>query len=284
MPIFISYSHANRDFVDKLAGQLVREKVHVWLDRWELSLGDSLIDKVQDAVQGAGALLVVLSKASVESEWCKKELTAGLFRELDEKRVVVMPVLLEDCAVPMFLRDKFYADFRTDFDAGLRTVLEGVAKISNASLAREISADNHTDWSIASGYRQGQIGVFLTFVQQDKGQPYTVVTEIGIFPGPDANAHLETVLKESGKVKMRFAAVGALMSCLNAEADVRPLLKDEEEWVKELEFTGDSAGQKYQARIGVRRLGQDTGKDILGNTTAMVRNVFNHMKAVLNLA
>jgi hypothetical protein len=74
------------------------------------------------------------------------------------------------------------------------------------------------------------------------------------------------------------------MSCLNAEADVRPLLKDEEEWVKELEFTGDSAGQKYQARIGVRRLGQDTGKDILGNTTAMVRNVFNHMKAVLNLA
>ncbi|MFM0158530.1 toll/interleukin-1 receptor domain-containing protein [Paraburkholderia sediminicola] len=220
MPIFISYSHANRDFVDKLAGQLVREKVHVWLDRWELSLGDSLIDKVQNAVQGAGALLVVLSKASVESEWCKKELTAGLFRELDEKRVVVMPVLLEDCAVPMFLRDKFYADFRTDFDAGLRTVLEGVAKISNASLAREVSADNHTDWSIASGYRQGQIGVFLTFVQQEKDQPYTVVTEIGIFPGPDANAHLETVLKESGKVKMRFAAVGALMSCLNAEADV----------------------------------------------------------------
>lgn len=59
------------------------------MDRWELSLGEPLIDKVQSAVEGASALRVVLSKASVESEWCKKELIAGLFRELDEKRVVV---------------------------------------------------------------------------------------------------------------------------------------------------------------------------------------------------
>jgi hypothetical protein len=281
MPIFISYSHANRDFVDQLAGQLVRENIHVWLDRWELSLGDSLIDKVQGAVQGASALLVVLSKASVESEWCKKELTAGLFRELDERRVIVMPVLLEDCAVPMFLRDKFYADFRSDFDTGLRTVLDGVAKISNASLAREIGADNHTDWSITSGHRQSQIGVFLTYVQQDKDQPYTVVTEIGIFPNAAANTHLETVLRESGKAKMRFVAVEALMNYLGAQSDVRPLLKDEEEWVKELEYAGDAGGEVYQTRIGVRRLGQDTGRDILGNTTAMLRATIQHMRAVL---
>lgn len=281
MPIFISYSHANREFVDDLAGQLVREKVHVWLDRWELSLGDSLIDKVQSAVEGASALLVVLSKASVESEWCKKELTAGLFRELDEKRVVVMPILLEDCALPMFLRDKFYADFRTDFDAGLRTVLEGVAKISNASLARSVSADNHTDWSIRSGERDGQIGIFLTYVQQDKDQPYTVLTEIALLPNAVANERLLKVFKEGGKTKMRFVAMEALVAYLGEREDVRPVLDDEEEWVKRIEFHGAAQDEIYEARIGVRRLGQDTGRDILTNVTGLVRTTFEQMRSVL---
>ena len=89
MPIFISYSHKNKEFVDKLAMQLVARNVNIWLDRWELNIGDSLIDKVQEAVDGSSALLVILSKASTESEWCKKELSSGLLRELEEKRVVV---------------------------------------------------------------------------------------------------------------------------------------------------------------------------------------------------
>ena len=80
MPIFISYSHDNKEFVDQLAMQLVHRNVNVWLDRWELSIGDSIIDKVQEAVDGASALLVILSKASIASEWCKKELSSGFLR------------------------------------------------------------------------------------------------------------------------------------------------------------------------------------------------------------
>lgn len=136
MPIFISYSHKDKEFVDCLATQLVRRNVNVWLDRWELSVGDSLVDRVQDAVDGASALLVILSNASVCSEWCKKELSAGLLRELEEKRVVVMPVMLEDCPVPVFARGKMFADFRTDFDAGLTAVVEGIAKVTTSSLGR----------------------------------------------------------------------------------------------------------------------------------------------------
>ena len=80
MPIFISYSHKDKKFVDKLAMQLVRRNVNVWLDRWELSVGDSLVERVQEAVDGASALLVILSNASTASEWCKKELEAGFLR------------------------------------------------------------------------------------------------------------------------------------------------------------------------------------------------------------
>ena len=111
MPIFISYSHSDKSFVDDLAINLVKNNVHVWVDTWELNIGDSIINKIQSAIQESTALLVVLSKASINSEWCKKELSSGLMRELDEKKVVVLPVLLEDCDIPLFLRDKKYADF-----------------------------------------------------------------------------------------------------------------------------------------------------------------------------
>jgi TIR domain len=134
--VFLSYSHEDKDFVDHLAIALVKEKTNVWVDRWELRVGDSLIERIQDAIKEADALVVVLSKASVESPWCKKELSAGLIRELEERRVVVLPVVVDDCEIPLFLRDKMYADFRNDRDEGLRQVLESLARVISTSLGR----------------------------------------------------------------------------------------------------------------------------------------------------
>ena len=180
MPIFISYSHNDKAFVDRLATQLVRRNVNVWLDRWELSVGDSIVERVQEAVDGASALLVILSKASVASEWCKKELSAGLLRELEERRVVVMPLLLEECDVPVFARGKMFADFRSNFDDGLTAVVEGIAKVTTPSLARFKEPAYHTDWSIDWGDVNGQRAIILNYVQQPVKQPYTCLTNIEI--------------------------------------------------------------------------------------------------------
>ena len=73
---------------------------------------------------------------------------AALIRGLDEKRVVVLPVLMEDCEIPLFLKDKLYADFRKDFDAGLAAVLEAIARVTSASLVRVDSPEYFVDWSI----------------------------------------------------------------------------------------------------------------------------------------
>src|SRR5712692_6254806 len=186
MPIFISYSHKDKDFVDTLATQLVRNKVHVWLDRWELNIGDSLISKIQEAITGASALLVILSKASVASEWCKKELNAALVRELEEKRVVVLPVLIEDCDIPLFLRDKMHADFRKDIDYGLKTILEAVAKISNEYLGRFDSPEFHIDWAIDWGMKNNLFQLRITIVEQAANQPYTSLSTVNILCDAEA--------------------------------------------------------------------------------------------------
>lgn len=281
MPIFISYSHKDKDFVDKLAIQLVRQNIHVWLDRWELSVGDSLVERVQEAVDGASALLVILSKASTASEWCKKELSAGLLRKLEEKRVVVMPVMLEDCEIPVFARGKLFADFRTDFDVGLRAVIEGVAKVTNPSLARFNEPTYHTDWSIDWGDVNGNLAIILNFVQLPVNQPYTCLTNIEILANPTATKVFQRNKEQNGVGAAKLHVLGVLKNHLSVVEELKPRLADEREDIHRFVMKGPSDAEAYSVRIGVRRLGEDTGRDILVNTTGMVAEAYKHMSDVL---
>lgn len=280
MPIFISYSHKNKEFVDKLAKQLVFHNIHVWVDRWELNIGDSIIDKVQEAVQGATALLVILSKESVESDWCKKELSAGLLRELEEKRVVVMPVLYEDCNIPLFARGKLYADFRNSFDDGLRTILEGVAKVTNPTMSRETEEKYHTDWSIDYGKVNDKGGLILTFIQHSIELPYSCLTIIEILMSEYATTKYFDTLVANGEETASLAVVTALKTYLNRES-YKVILKSAQEVFNTINIDGFDKGESYRVRIGTRRLGEDTGKDILVNITGLVNVAYQHMFDVM---
>src|SRR5688572_14281047 len=108
MSVFVSYSHEDKEFVDRLATELIKKKARLWIDRWEINVGESLVEKIQSAISEAEALLVILSKASVDSEWFKRELSAGVIRELVEKRVLILPILIDDCKIPLLLQDKKY--------------------------------------------------------------------------------------------------------------------------------------------------------------------------------
>jgi TIR domain len=59
MPVFISYSHSDKDSVNKLAAHLAQNKVRVWVDTWKLRVGDSIVSRIQQAIQDASTLLVV---------------------------------------------------------------------------------------------------------------------------------------------------------------------------------------------------------------------------------
>ncbi len=280
MPIFISYSHENKEFVDALATQLVRHNVNVWLDSWELKIGDSMIDRIQHAIEGSSALLVVLSKASVVSDWCKKELNSGFLKELEEKRVVVMPVLLEDCEIPLFARDKKYADFRSDFDQGLRVVLEGAAKITNPNLARTIGPEWHTDWSLDWGYYNGLFLMTLTYVEQIEDQPYTCLTIDNIVTNEVSNKKYEMISDKASQEEARKYIVGVIRNFVDSNDEIRPLLADENRYEMNFVITGVDPDEEYAVNIIARRLGEDTGRNILVNTSNLLRSTYRHMNEV----
>lgn len=277
MPVFISYSHTDKDFVDRLAGNLVARKAQVWVDRWELNLGDSIINKVQEAIEKASALLVVLSKSSVASEWCKKEFTAGLLRELEEKRIVVLPVLLEDCEVPLFLRDKLYADFRKDFDDGLRVVFESIAKVTSTVRSRITDPEFHTDWAVDWGDLDGKFSLRITLVEQSRNYPFSVLTEVILIANEAAKSRYAETLRLGLDWFGRNVILEALAEFAE-KTDLRILFYDQFPKHRSATLKDKYSDKAYEVFITSRWLGEDTGRDLVVNLSGQLGQVRDYIK------
>jgi tetratricopeptide (TPR) repeat protein len=143
--VFISYSSHDRSFAEKLAKDLSGMGVGVWFDQWEMGVGDSLIEKISEGIENNDFLAIILSPFSIESSWVNKELRTALCREIEQKSVFVLPILYQDCKIPMFLKEKIYADFRVDYENGLKKILSVVLKsefVVDQSLDKQL-ADYH---------------------------------------------------------------------------------------------------------------------------------------------
>lgn len=116
--LFLSHSSADKTFVEKLAKDLEGVGVNVWFDKWEIKVGDSLTGKIEEGLQANDYLGLVLSPAAVASEWVKAELSAAWCRQMSSRKIVVLPILYQDCEIPFLLEDRKYADFRTSYDEG----------------------------------------------------------------------------------------------------------------------------------------------------------------------
>ncbi len=112
--IFLSHSHDDRPFARRMAADLRNSGHSVWIDEAEIDIGDSLIGKIREGLDQVDFVVAILSDASINSPWVERELEIASNRELDEKRVVVLPVLISDVSLPGFLRGKFYGDFRKE--------------------------------------------------------------------------------------------------------------------------------------------------------------------------
>ncbi|MDL2356750.1 MAG: toll/interleukin-1 receptor domain-containing protein, partial [Pseudomonadota bacterium] len=116
--IFLSHSSKDKPAVKALAEALLGHGFKVWLDEWDLEVGDSIVQNIQDGLQRCEFVAVWLTESSINSGWAAKEWQSKVFSEVSTKKISVLPLLAEDCDVPFFLSDKKYADFRTSFDHG----------------------------------------------------------------------------------------------------------------------------------------------------------------------
>ena len=132
--IFMCHSSVDKPFVRRLAGQLGAYGIKCWIDEAEMNIGDSLFHMIGKAIDSSDFLAAVLSAASIESRWVRKELEIALAREISQDKVVVLPILAEtisETQVPPFLRSKVWADFSRE--EGYPSALMKVVKATGVS-------------------------------------------------------------------------------------------------------------------------------------------------------
>ncbi len=104
-----------------------------------------------------------------------------LMRELDEKRVVVLPVLVEYCEIPIFLREKMYADLRKDFDTGLHSIRDAISKVTNADQGRIEDDEGYSDCAVDWGMDNGRFHLRFTIVNNQNSLPMTFLTQVYVY-------------------------------------------------------------------------------------------------------
>jgi len=90
--VFISHASEDKAGVARpLAEHLMRAGLKVWLDAFELHVGDSLREQIDHGLSESHFGVVILSPKFFEKEWPKRELN-GLFAIEDDGDKVILPV------------------------------------------------------------------------------------------------------------------------------------------------------------------------------------------------
>jgi internalin A len=118
--IFISYSHSDKIFVNKIAGNLLREGCVVWWDFDKLKGGQNWQKEIEKAIFQCQFFLVVLSAESVNAEWVANETSYAI-----QKEKPIIPLYLKPCEIPLTLINKQYIDFeKQNFDTAYLQLIE----------------------------------------------------------------------------------------------------------------------------------------------------------------
>jgi hypothetical protein len=91
---FISHSTKDHDFAERLYADLQARNVRCWFAPHDIAGGKKIHDQIDAAIHLYDRLLLVLSSASMDSEWVKTEIAKARKREVNEKRQMLFPVRL----------------------------------------------------------------------------------------------------------------------------------------------------------------------------------------------
>jgi hypothetical protein len=134
--IFISHSWEDNELSRKLADYLRRDGAEVWIDYARIAGGDSLPKVISNAIDWCDTLVLVWSKAALDSYWVEEEWTCA-----HSLRKRIVPCLIDRAKLPAILLSKLHIEI-SDFDNGysdLARALKLIVKRKKAIATKEKS-------------------------------------------------------------------------------------------------------------------------------------------------
>lgn len=124
--VFISHTGEDKVFARKLAEDLKKSGVDVWLDEWKIKVGHSITEKINEALDNSNYIVVIFSEKFFQKSWPMRELRTAMMRQSSTGTNFILPVKIDDSPMPSLIADIAYADFRTDYEIAFEQLLSGL--------------------------------------------------------------------------------------------------------------------------------------------------------------
>jgi len=121
--VFISHRGDDAQQAERLATEIRNAGHEVWLDTWKIDMGDFIIERMNEGLEGAAYLIVCYSSSGVTTPWISREWMSALARQLNGYSVKLLPVVLTGGKPPAILADVKYAHLVKDWQKGVSQLL-----------------------------------------------------------------------------------------------------------------------------------------------------------------
>lgn len=121
--VFVSYSHKNKQWVAKTLVPWLRAHYFRVITDQDFTSGSFSADQMGQAVLESRHVIAVFSSDYFESEWATLENIMAQQLDPAARKRKLLPILLEDCNIPLRLRVLVYRDLRADEPAQWQRLL-----------------------------------------------------------------------------------------------------------------------------------------------------------------
>ena len=127
--IFVSHAGPDAGIASELATHLRNAGHDPRVDTKDLSLGDNVIEFINDGIENAAAVIILFSEHTPSATWQKLEVDAAVWNEIagDGGRCIV--VRLDDTPIPPILRPKVYGRLEPNDRDSLRKLVEKICAV-----------------------------------------------------------------------------------------------------------------------------------------------------------
>ncbi len=157
---FVSYSSKDMQMVMRLTNDLVvSSPLSIFFAPWDIAAGEKLITKIQNALMESDYFVPLLSPNFLASDWATEELEEAMTLAV-QKKITVLPVLIEKCDLPPFIKARKYIDFvEKDYDIALNELVDSLRSANDPlrnldSLKKFLASGDHTPQSLVALAKQ----------------------------------------------------------------------------------------------------------------------------------
>src|SRR5579859_6674188 len=120
--VFVSYSRADSEFVQRLIADLQAAGHAVWLDTSNIKSDETWSQAISAGINNSYAFISVVSKAAYTSKWVERE-----YHWADKKKnLSIFAVQIEACELPIYIIERQVTSLFPDYRAGLSRLLEAL--------------------------------------------------------------------------------------------------------------------------------------------------------------